>query len=177
MVGMLFLTCKNDLQEINKLTQVIELPDQTIIDSKISYSDSSILEFTVAAGRIDRYIGEQPRDEFSNEIEVVSYNRKGEFESQINARNATSYPKDKLMIARDSVTLLNFEGKKLQTELLNWNEKEGRIYTDKFVTITTATEILYGDGLEAKQDFSEYEIQNIKGRIKIEESDSNQQTQ
>ena len=74
------------------------------------------------------------------------------------------------MIARDSVVLKDKEGKMLNTELLNWDNKTSKIYTDKFVKITTASEILYGDGLEAEQDFSRYEIQNIKGRIKIDES-------
>jgi hypothetical protein len=75
------------------------------------------------------------------------------------------------MIARDSVMLKDKEGKILQTELLTWDEETDRIFTDKFVKITTPTEILYGDGLEANQDFTRYEIKNIKGRIKIEDGE------
>lgn len=76
------------------------------------------------------------------------------------------------MQAMDSVILIDHEGKKLETELLIWSEKEHRIYTDKFVKISTETEILFGEGLEAKDDFSEYEITNITGRIKVQDAKS-----
>ena len=162
--------CENDLKEVARLTAYDDLPLQTIKNSRITYTDSAVLQFVVEAGVIDRYPSpeEDARDEFSKGIRVITYSKSGEFESQIDAENATNYPRKKLMIARDSVVLKNYEGKMLETELLTWDEKENRIYTDKFVKITTKNEILFGDGLDAKSDFSEYEIQNIKGRIKVE---------
>lgn len=165
--GMLVSGCENDLDEVNRVTAHEDLPVQTIINSRITYTDSGKVTFTVNAGRIDRFPGEEQHDEFSLGVEVVSYTRAGEFESQVNAENATYLPQKKLMVARDSVILRNREGKMLNTELLTWDENIGKIYTDKFVRITTPTEILFGDGLEAEQDFSRYEIKNIKGRIRV----------
>ena len=116
-------------------------------------------------------------DKFSKGIRVVSYDYFGNVESELTAYRATNYPEDNLMIARDSVILKNKEGKMLNTEELSWDEKEGRIFTDKFVKITTPNEILYGDGLEAKEDFSSYEIMNIKGRITIDTEEDSTQTE
>lgn len=125
----------------------------------------------IKAGRIDRYPNlEDPVDEFSEGIEVTSFNSSGEVSSVVTAERATNFTKREIMVAKDSVIVRDSEGKMLQTELLTWDKTEAKIYTDQFVKITTPTEILFGDGLEAAQDFSSYEILNIKGRIKIDES-------
>jgi len=39
------------------------------------------------------------------------------------------------------------------------------------VKITTADEVIYGDGLESNQDFTKYKIKNIKGTIHLKEED------
>lgn len=170
---MLVLSCETDLNEVARVTAHEQLPVQTIEGAFITYTDSGKVTFTVEAGKIDRFSGEgQVRDEFSEGVHVQTFDKAGELESEIIADRATKLEKEKLMIAKDSVVLRNKEGKMLNTELLTWDENTHKIHTDRFVKITTATEILYGDGLEAEQDFSKYEIMNIKGRIKIDESDS-----
>ena len=60
----------------------------------------------------------------------------------------------------------------LNAEELIWDEKNGKIYSDKFVKITTADEIIYGEGFEANEDFTNYKIKNIKGTINITNPDS-----
>lgn len=169
--GMLVSGCENNLDEVKRLTTFEKLPAQTVLNSYITYTDSGRITLEIRAGRIDRFPGEHPLDTFSGGIEVISYDDRGNFESQINAEHAVNLPEKKLMIARDSVRLRNYEGKLLETELLTWDDNTGMIYTDKFVTITTPTEILYGYGLNAKQDFSFYEILDIRGTIIVEEED------
>jgi hypothetical protein len=61
------------------------------------------------------------------------------------------------------------ENKSLQTEELFWSPKDKKIYTDKFVIITTPTEIIKGEGLVANEDFSYYEIQKPTGIIALDE--------
>lgn len=127
---------------------------------------------TITAGKIDRYpTAEDPYDAFSEGIEVVSYNGNGEVASTVTADRATNFTEREVMIAKDSVILRDSDGKMLQTEFLTWDKTTGKIHTDQFVKITTPTEILFGDGLEAEQDFSKYEILNIKGRIKVDEEE------
>lgn len=169
--GMLFSACENDLAEVKRVTTRDTLPVQTIFNSTTTYTDSGRVTFEISAGRVDRFLGENPYDNFTDGLIVTSYNRDGSVASKITAENAVNYTKKKRMTARDNVVLENDEGKKLNTEELHWDESEHRIFTDKFVKITTPTEILFGDGLEAEEDFSRYEIKNIKGRIKIEEDE------
>lgn len=178
LAGMFVSGCVTDLEEVERVTSYGKLPLQTILNSRIVYTDSGKTSFVIEAGRIERYPNqEQPIDEFSEGIKVTSYNYYGGIESELTAERATNYTDENIMVAKDSVILMNKEGKMLNTEELTWNEKEGKIYTDKFVKITTLTEILYGDGLEAEEDFSSYEIKNIKGRITIDQEEDSTQVE
>ena len=83
------------------------------------------------------------------------------------------YSKKDEMMVRDDVAIVNTKGELLNTEELTWKRREGKIYSDKFVRITTPDEIIYGTGFEAKQDFSDYTIKNISGTIKVEAGQEN----
>jgi LPS export ABC transporter protein LptC len=171
LVGIIVFSCTTNIEQVERVTNFTQLPTQTIFNSSIQFTDSAIVTFKVTAGKIDRYSDkEAPHDEFSDGVEVLSFDGNGNIESTILALRAVNYPEESRMEAIDSVTLENNEGKKLETELLIWNQKENRIHTDKHVKITTANEILFGEGLDAKDDFSSYEIRNITGRIKVKEN-------
>ena len=69
-----------------------------------------------------------------------------------------------------NVVVYNIEyNQELNTEELYWDPDREIIYTDKFVTIKLENEVLYGRGLEAKQDFSSYTIRNPEGEFLIED--------
>jgi LPS export ABC transporter protein LptC len=71
------------------------------------------------------------------------------------------------MEVKYNVEVVNAKGDKLNTEHLIWDEQKKKITSDAFVKITTAKEIIMGKGLEANQDFTQYEIKNIQGIINI----------
>jgi hypothetical protein len=62
---------------------------------------------------------------------------------------------------------VNERGEQLTTEHLIWDERRQMLNSDEFVKITTKDEIIYGNGFEANQDFSQYRIFNIKGIISV----------
>ena len=47
--------------------------------------------------------------------------------------------------------------------------KRKKIYTDAFVKITTADQVIMGNGLESDDTFTEYEIKDITGTIMLDE--------
>ena len=67
----------------------------------------------------------------------------------------------------EDVKVYNISGDLLETEHLIWNEKTEKIYTEEFVKITTKDEVIYGEGLESNQYFSQYTIKKIKGTITL----------
>ena len=95
------------------------------------------------------------------------YNREGAKESMITAEKGISYQSKKITEVWQNVVVTNTKGEKLNTEKLTWNQNTQKIYTDKFVRITTATEILTGEGMEANQDFSSWVILKPRGTIAL----------
>ena len=69
-----------------------------------------------------------------------------------------------------NVVLENVQNQEsLNTEQLFWNPITGKVYTEKFVRIERADEILTGTGLTASQDFSTYIIKKPEGTFNLEE--------
>lgn len=74
------------------------------------------------------------------------------------------------ILVQDSVEVKNNKNETLHTEELVWNEKIQKFYSDKFVKVVTPTQIIFGDGLEANQDFTQYQIKNVKGTIAVDKN-------
>lgn len=70
-------------------------------------------------------------------------------------------------VTENVVIIDSVKSQKLNTEELHWDINKQIIYTDKFVTIQTKKEVLKGQGLEAKQDFSNWRILSPKGTLPI----------
>ena len=75
------------------------------------------------------------------------------------------------MIAKRNVEVVNIDGDTLKTEELIWDQKKKKIYSNTFVEIRTKSEIIYGEGLEADETFSNYTIKKITGTIQIDEDE------
>lgn len=56
----------------------------------------------------------------------------------------------------------------LASDLLLWNPVSRRIYTDKKVTINTPTEKMVGIGMEADQDFTQFQMKKVTGIFQVD---------
>ncbi|UCG28917.1 MAG: LPS export ABC transporter periplasmic protein LptC [Bacteroidales bacterium] len=163
-------SCKNDIEEINTLTSVSNLPTQSIRDFESIYSDSAKIQILVKAPEVNRYgNAAEPYVEFPNGIEVYFYDEFEQVNSMLTAKSALYHESEELWEARDSVVAINVDGEILNTDLLFWDEKRQLIYSNKFVKITTVNEVILGEGFEANQDFTDWVIKKPKGTIYLEE--------
>lgn len=172
LAGMLF-SCKNDIKEVQSVTTDSILPLETAQNIEFVYSDSSRLKFRVVATKMNRFGGDEPKLEFTNGLEVFAYNALGEVDSKIQAEYGISYENKGFMEAKNNVIIVNREGDQLNTEHITWDQTNKLIKSEVFVKITTENEVIYGDGLEASEDFSKYKILNIKGIINLNEDSLN----
>lgn len=75
---------------------------------------------------------------------------------------AVNYESKQLWEAKYDVVSINRDGEQLNTELLFWDEKNEKIYSDKFSRITTKDGVFFGEnGFEARQDFTKWKLINI----------------
>lgn len=53
-----------------------------------------------------------------------------------------------------------------------WNKDSARVWTDRPVKIIREHDILYGDGLDANENFSRYTIRKLTGTLYVDQADS-----
>ena len=144
-------------------------------NATIYYTDSARSKLKLVAPIIESYGGKDPYDLFRKGIKVDFYDDSLHVNSSVVSDSAIMHNNKnrKLMEADHHVVVKNKKNEQLNTEQLFWDETKHTIYTDKAVTIKTATEILYGDGLQSNEDFSDYSITNLKGTVMLNDSKKN----
>lgn len=132
------------------------------------YSDSALVRVKVEADKQLEF--ENGDSEFPKGIYIEFYDKEGAVSSTLKADKGYYNKDDELYTAVGDVVVISYEkDQKLNTEELHWKQDEAKVFTDKFVRIETAEEILMGEGLTAAQDFSTYRILKPTGELNIKE--------
>ena len=147
-------------------------PTETIKGLEVLYSDSAHVKARGLAPVMYRYIDKQPRLEMPEGINITFYDMEQKETSTLTAKYATRDELKKTIEARNDVIVKNIKGEQLNTERLLWDERSGTYTSDAFVKITTATEVIMGEGLEANEDFTKYRILHPKGNITVNKEDT-----
>lgn len=137
-------------------------------DVDLMYTDSGKKMARISAPLLERYGGEKPYIEMTKGLHVTFYDKQGAEQSYLKARYGISYETEKTVLVKNDVEVRNVKGEKLNTEKLLWEQDKQKITSDAFVKITRAKEILYGNGFESNQDFTQYRIFDIKGIVSID---------
>lgn len=141
-------------------------PEVAMRNIDMLVSDSTIVKLRLVA-RTQLILSNKDRD-FPDGIYLRFYNPFGLVTSTLIADKGYYFSEEDYYKAEGNVIMRSlFTGDELSSELLNWDPKEEKIYTDNFVTIKTEDEVLTGEGLEASQDFEEYTILKPSGTMSI----------
>jgi LPS export ABC transporter protein LptC len=168
---LLHSSCKNDLKKIHQTIDRSMLNTERADSVTIIYSKEGITKAQLFAKTFNHVQdAKPPYIEMKNGIKVLFYNDSMKLQSTLLAKYGRYFEQSGNVLVRDSVVVYNFKKEQLNTEELIWNEKIQKFYTDKFVKITTPTQIIYGNGLESNQNFSDYTILKVKGIIGVSKS-------
>lgn len=108
--------------------------------------------------------------EFPKGIYLETYDETGKLVSTLRANHAFYFREEDKWRGRGKVEVRNVDkNEQLNTEELFWKPAEEKIFTDKFVTIRQQEDVIYGQGLEAKQDMSEYTILKPEGEFSVKD--------
>jgi LPS export ABC transporter protein LptC len=137
------------------------------------YSDSARVKLKLVANRqLEFTNGDR---EFPEGLYLEFYENDGSITSTMRADYCYYTKEDDLYKATGDVVIKGVKKKELlNTEELFWNQKEEMVFTEKFVRIEKDGEIHMGDGLEAKQDFSEYRMLKSRGTILLEDEEEDE---
>jgi len=159
--------CKNDLDEAKLVTSRANVNIETGKGVVIQYSDHGNTKIKATAKTLTRFNVEKPYLEFSDGIKLVFYSEDRQVGTTMTADYASAVENSNIMTARKNVEVINAKGEKLNTEEIIWDEQKKIIYSNAFVKITTADEIIWGNGMEANEDFTDYVIKKVIGKVKV----------
>ncbi|MCU0441082.1 MAG: LPS export ABC transporter periplasmic protein LptC [Bacteroidia bacterium] len=165
----LLTACTTDTEKVTLLAEPSQLPAETGKNILITYSDSGYTRAKVFAPYLERYTTDTRNETLMKKgITIYFYDKEMKVDSYLKSKWATRYDREKKMIARNDVVMVNKKGDTLNTEELIWDENTQRIYSDKFIRITTPEEIIMGEGFESNTAFTKYKIFSIRGTIRLD---------
>ena len=168
LLSIVLCSCSNNSELVKEFIAIENLLIEEIEGAEMLHTEKGVLKVKIIATTIKRFKNMQPQLVFSNGLEVIFYNDSGLVKSVLIATNAEVDEINNIMTASENVILTSSEGKKLETEELIWDQKKNKIYTEKNVIITTAKEMIEGEGFESNPNFSEYSISKIHGTFNFE---------
>lgn len=164
------LSCKeNDVEEVDKVVEDQKFNTEEADTVQILYSDSAKVKVQIDAPKLVSVASKKdPTQEFPDGVSVVFFNSKGGIKSKLTSKYAIREIAKNIIIVRDSVVLTNDEQQKLETEEMTWDEQKNKIYSDKFVRVTTPQQMIEGYGFTSDAEFSKWTMDTISGIIKTE---------
>lgn len=171
----LFLGCqKNNIEEIKAFYTTESLPILEATNFETLFTDSGQVRILLKAPKLLRFEAEgREYNEFPEGLELVKYDENQKVISSITANYARQYLADHKWEAKNNVIATNANGDTLKTEVLYWEEKNEKIYTDEFVKIIRTDQIITGIGFTSDQKMQNWKIRDPKGTIYV--SVNNQQ--
>lgn len=166
--GFCLVSCENNLKTVSIITSQDKNLQDVEENASIFYTDSAKTKFHLTSPRIEYYGGTDPYVLYPKGINIDGYDDSAHVNSHLDAGYAIVHKNTNLYEADNNVRILNRKGEKLNTEQLFWDAGKHKIYSKKYVTIQTAKQIIYGDGLESNEDFTQYKITNIRGTIQLD---------
>lgn len=162
----LMASCEDRLPVTDSVPLDITAESDIAYDVRMEYTDDAEKLMELEAPVLNRKNTNPVKDIFPDGILVTFYQDKKSY-ATLSSKYAERLTDDYLVIASDSVVFQNVEGEKLETSQLNWDERKGKIFTDRFARLTRPGEIIYGYGFTANQDFTEIEFEKTTGKKPI----------
>lgn len=164
--SVMLLSCENKIPVIPK-SDLLTLPSLTGRNFATVYVDSGRTQLILSTPLMEKFDKADPQyTEFKEGIIVEVYNGKESPQGTVTAKYAKCTDNN-LWELRDSVVVINENNEKLETELLFWNQDKDRIYTDRFVKITSEDEVSQGIGFESDSHLSKRRMFKVTATISL----------
>ena len=164
-------SCKNETSTVDEINApILNYPLNEQRHANIIYSDSGKNVLEINTGLVQDF-GNMvpPYTFFSNGLTVQFYNGPKLSSTVLNADTARQEKSTDLWAIGGNVIVRNGKGERLLTELLFWDKKEEKLYTDREVQIETDGQRISGVGFEADQEFNNYQVFSVKGELTIDD--------
>lgn len=112
----------------------------------------------------------EPHWYFPEGIYIEKFDTLFHAEASVKADTAYYYDKKGLWELIGNVKVESLQGERFETSQLFWNQKDEKVYSDKYIRIEQADKIITGIGFESNQNMTQYKIFNSQGIFPISET-------
>lgn len=154
------------------VTDRAKTPTLQASDITTIISDSGITRYRITTPDMKIYDqAERSHWLFAQGLHFERFDESYKVDAQIDCKHAIYYDKDKFWTLKDSVRCTNISGEMFETNLLNWDEAEERIFSDQPIKITKDNMIINGIGFESNQMLTRYKINRVTGVVPIDKAE------
>lgn len=167
---MLSACSKKKNPSTDAITNRDSVPIMTTLGVSTYVSDSGVVRYKIVADEwmvFDRL--DPSRWTFEKGVYLEKLKNDLSIEATIVADTAYYYDKQELWELRGNVHIENEQDEQFDTQLLYWNQKTRKVYSDQFIRIRQQKRIITGFGFTSNQDFTNYTIKKTQGIFPIKE--------
>jgi LPS export ABC transporter protein LptC len=175
----LYAACTSSEKEFVDVSFDPELTPSMNTDSVITLiSDSGITRYKLEADNWQVFDkAKDPYWYFPEGIYLERFDSLFQVEAKILADSAWNYTERRLWRLKGHVDIRNMEGEMFLSDELFWDQREEKVYSDKYIEIKRGDTELKGYGFESNQEMTEYRIfRPHDGRIPFREDDESIET-
>jgi LPS export ABC transporter protein LptC len=152
---------------INEKEAGIEKADSVIL----TYKENEFLKAEIFGKSVSRYIKNENKLEFTKGIEVRFYEN-SQLNSILTADFAIYDDIKGIILTKGNVDMYNYKHENLQTDEMEWNMNTKKIVAKHKIKIITPYDVIYGIGMTAKEDFTQYSIKKVTGVVAYNKDDN-----
>ncbi len=176
MIVMLFMlsACKGRKQPMtDAINNRDSVPVMTTRDVSTYISDSGVVRYKIIAAEWKVFDRLDPSLwTFEEGVYLEKYDNKLNIEATVIADTAYYYDKQELWELRGNVHIENKQDEQFDTQLLFWNQKTRKVYSDQYIRILQKKRIITGIGFISNQEFTNYTIKQTQGIFPIKDEKS-----
>ena len=169
----LFASCQKEKQEyVHKKYNPEFVPTIDTDSVTMKISDSGRVKYKMVTKRMQIFDkAKDPHWYFPKGIYLEQYDSVYHVNATIVADTVWNYNQKGLWKLKGHVVIKNVKGAVFKTEELYWDQTQKKIYTDKYIRITSPERDLKGYGMDASQDLSQYQIRRPSGVIRVKDQE------
>lgn len=168
---LLFSSCSGKRKELgDAITERDSLPVMDTRGVTTLISDSGITRYRINTEEwlvFDRK--NPPYWAFEKGVYLEKFDSLFQVEASIKADTAYFYNKEELWKLMGHVDIKNIKGERFNTDLLYWDQRKQKVYSDRFIRIEQPDHIITGRGFESNQQMTVYTILQPGGILYFDE--------
>lgn len=160
------------------ITERDSLPVMDTRDVTTLISDSGVTRYRIETPEWKVFDRKNPPHwAFEQGVYLEKFDSLFQVEASIKADTAYYYTKEELWKLMGNVDIKNLKGERFNTELLYWNQRKQRVYSDRFIRIEQPDRIITGHGFESNQQMTVYTIHKPEGVFYVDATAQSDSTQ